>query len=40
MVARIHDPVQRAKIRDSMLHDTNWDNEWLEIAGPEGVTVA
>jgi N-acyl-D-amino-acid deacylase len=40
MVARIHDPVQRAKIRDSMLHDTNWDNEWLEIAGPEGVTIA
>ncbi len=39
MVARIHDPVQRAKIRDSMMHDTNWDNEWLEIAGPEGITV-
>ncbi len=40
MVARIKNPVQRARIRDSMLHDANWDNEWLEIAGPEGVTVA
>jgi N-acyl-D-amino-acid deacylase len=40
MVARIEDPVQRARIRDSMLHDRNWDNEWLEIAGPEGITVA
>jgi len=39
MVARIHDPAQRAKIRDSMMHDTNWDNEWLEIAGPEGITI-
>ncbi len=39
MVGRIHDPVQRAKIRDSMLHDTKWDNEWLEIAGPEGITI-
>jgi N-acyl-D-amino-acid deacylase len=39
MVARIHNPVQRAKIRDSMQHDTNWDNEWLEIAGPEGITI-
>ena len=27
-------------IRETMLHDTSWDNEWLEIAGPEGVTVA
>ena len=40
MVKRIHDPAQRAKIRESMLHETNWDNEWLEIAGPEGITVA
>ncbi len=39
MVARIHDPAQRAKIRDSMMHDTNWDNEWLEISGPEGITI-
>ena len=40
MVARIKDPVQRAKIRDTMLHDKNWDNEWLEIAGPQGVTIS
>ena len=37
MVARIKDPAQRARIRDTMLHDKSWDNEWLEIAGPEGV---
>jgi N-acyl-D-amino-acid deacylase len=40
MVARIKDPVQRAKIRDTMMHDKNWDNEWLEIAGPEGVAIS
>jgi dihydroorotase/N-acyl-D-amino-acid deacylase len=40
MVARIKDPAQRAKIRETMLHDRNWDNEWLEIAGPEGVTIS
>jgi dihydroorotase/N-acyl-D-amino-acid deacylase len=40
MVARIKDPAQRARIRDTMLHDKNWDNEWLEIAGPEGVTIS
>ena len=40
MVARIKDPSQRARIRDTMLHDKNWDNEWLEIAGPEGVTIS
>jgi N-acyl-D-amino-acid deacylase len=40
MVARLNDPVQRARIRDTMEHDKNWDNEWLEIAGPEGVTIS
>jgi N-acyl-D-amino-acid deacylase len=40
MVARIKDPAQRARIRDTMLHDRNWDNEWLEIAGPQGVTIS
>jgi N-acyl-D-amino-acid deacylase len=40
MVSRITDPVQRAKIRDTMEHDKNWDNEWLEIAGPEGVSIS
>jgi len=40
MVARIKDPVQRAKIRNTMEHDKNWDNEWLEIAGPEGVSIS
>jgi N-acyl-D-amino-acid deacylase len=40
MVARLKDPGQRARIRDTMEHDKNWDNEWLEIAGPEGVTIS
>ena len=40
MVARIKDPVQRARIRQTMEHDKDWDNEWLEIAGPEGVSIS
>jgi N-acyl-D-amino-acid deacylase len=34
MVARIHDPAQRARIRDAIEHDTGWDNEWLQVEGP------
>ncbi len=40
MVARLNDPAQRARIRDAMEHDRNWDNEWLEIAGPKGITIS
>jgi N-acyl-D-amino-acid deacylase len=40
LVARLKDPVQRARIRDTMLHDRSWDNEWLEIAGPEGIEIS
>jgi dihydroorotase/N-acyl-D-amino-acid deacylase len=40
MVARLKDPKERTRIRDTMEHDKNWDNEWLEIAGPEGVTIS
>ena len=40
MVTRLKDPAQRARIRDAMLHDKSWDNEWLEIAGPEGITLS
>ena len=40
MVSRLKDPAERPRIRDSMLHDKSWDNEWLEIAGPEGITIS
>ena len=40
MVTRLKDPAQRARIRNAMLHDKGWDNEWLEIAGPEGITLS
>ena len=40
MVGRLKDPAERPRIRDSMLHDKSWDNEWLEIAGPEGITIS
>ena len=36
MIARIHDPVQRAKIKDSIQHDKSWDNEWLWVESPAG----
>jgi dihydroorotase/N-acyl-D-amino-acid deacylase len=34
MVARIHDPAQRARIRDTIEHDKGWNNEWLQVEGP------
>jgi dihydroorotase/N-acyl-D-amino-acid deacylase len=34
MVARIHDPAQHARIRDSIEHDRGWNNEWLQVEGP------
>lgn len=40
MVSRLKDPAQRTRIREAMLHDKSWDNEWLEIAGPEGITIS
>jgi N-acyl-D-amino-acid deacylase len=40
MVARLKDPNMRAKIRDGILHDRSWDNEWYMIAGPEGVWIS
>jgi N-acyl-D-amino-acid deacylase len=41
MVARLKDPATRARIRKDMETDsTGWDNEWLEVPGPEAILVS
>ncbi len=41
LIARLKDPVQRARIRKDMLSPTgDWDNEWQEIPGPEAILIA
>jgi dihydroorotase/N-acyl-D-amino-acid deacylase len=41
MVARLKDPAARARIRREMETSTaGWDNEWLEIPGPEAILVS
>ncbi|MBV8436255.1 MAG: D-aminoacylase [Silvibacterium sp.] len=41
MVERLKDPATRARIRRQMETDaTGWDNEWLEVPGPEGILVS
>lgn len=41
MIARLKDPAARARIRkDMQTPSTSWDNEWQEIAGPEGVLIS
>jgi dihydroorotase/N-acyl-D-amino-acid deacylase len=41
MVARLKDPATRARIRKQMETDpSGWDNEWLEVTGPEGILVS
>ena len=41
MVARLKDPATRARIRKAMETDrSGWDNEWLEIPGPEAILVS
>jgi N-acyl-D-aspartate/D-glutamate deacylase len=41
MVARLKDPVTRARIRKQMETDSSgWDNEWLEVPGPEAILVS
>jgi dihydroorotase/N-acyl-D-amino-acid deacylase len=41
MVERLKDPVTRARIRQDMQKpDSSWDNEWLEVPGPEAVLIA
>ena len=40
MVARLKDPATRARIRQQMETDKEgWDNEWLEIPGPQAILV-
>jgi N-acyl-D-amino-acid deacylase len=41
MIARLKDPATRARIRKQMETDpTGWDNEWLEVPGPEAFLVS
>ncbi len=40
LLERLKDPATRARIRKDMETPTkDWDNEWQEIAGPEGVLI-
>jgi dihydroorotase/N-acyl-D-amino-acid deacylase len=40
LIARLRDPVLRARIRKDMLSaSSEWDNEWDEIPGPEAVVI-
>jgi dihydroorotase/N-acyl-D-amino-acid deacylase len=40
LVQRLKDPAMRARIRkELMTPSTTWDNEWLEVPGPEGILV-
>jgi dihydroorotase/N-acyl-D-amino-acid deacylase len=40
LIERLRDPATRARIRQDLLTNRNWDNEWLEIAGPESILIA
>ncbi len=40
LVERLKDPATRERIRKDMLTPSNdWDNEWLEIPGPEAILI-
>ncbi len=40
MMERLKDPAQRARIRmDMETPSSQWDNEWQEVSGPEGILV-
>ncbi|HCC56918.1 MAG TPA: dihydroorotase, partial [Solibacterales bacterium] len=40
LIERLKDPAARARIRrDMQTPSTTWDNEWLEIAGPESILI-
>lgn len=40
LVKRLQDPVTRAKIRQDMMTPSDkWDNEWLEINGPQDILI-
>ena len=40
LVEQLKNPVSRARIRKEMLTSTDWNNEWLEIPGPEAVMIS
>ena len=41
MTERLKDPATRVRIRNQMLKDSSgWDNEWLEIPGPQAILVS
>jgi dihydroorotase/N-acyl-D-amino-acid deacylase len=41
LIARLKDPATRARIRHDMeTPSTAWDNEWLEIPGPQSILVS
>ncbi len=41
LIERLRDPASRARIRRDMLTpSTSWDNEWLEIPGPEAILLS
>ncbi|MGB7549517.1 MAG: D-aminoacylase [Terracidiphilus sp.] len=46
LIARLKDPATRARIRKDMLSTgkdsagEDWDNEWQEVPGPEGILIA
>jgi dihydroorotase/N-acyl-D-amino-acid deacylase len=40
LIARLKDPAMRARIRQDMLTPSmEWDNEWLEIKGPQDILI-
>jgi N-acyl-D-amino-acid deacylase len=40
LLARLKDPASRARIRHDMLTPSKtWDNEWLEISGPQDILI-
>jgi N-acyl-D-amino-acid deacylase len=40
LIARLQDPATRARIRKDMLTPSvKWDNEWLEIKGPQDILI-
>ena len=40
LVERLKDPAMRARIRQELLTPSSaWDNEWLEIPGPEAIMI-
>jgi N-acyl-D-amino-acid deacylase len=40
LIERLKDPATRARIRKELLQPTQqWDNEWQEVPGPEGVMI-